>query len=197
MKKVLFVLMSVLCLGAVISLPVRADESVREAEVTELNQIMVAKEALEAKEMPDDKADTVITYESGVTVFVIGETADGWYKVSYQDKEGYVRKSALAVQKLDVEALDKELAEAAEEGRLIIEEVERYRTEAKRSRIWGIIIVLLVVGIFTTGIISTVKIEKEKKKDDDGSKAAAQKLQAAVASGTEESAEILDLDKED
>lgn len=75
-----------------------------------------------------------------------------------------MKKSALTMQEFDVEGLDKEFQESEAEGKLVIEEVERYRAEAKRSRIWGIVIVLLVVGIFATGIISTTRIEKEKRK---------------------------------
>lgn len=164
MKRVLLVFAAVLFLGSMIALPVRADELQQEEGFTELSQVMVANEAVEAKEIPDSKGNTVITYESGAYVFVIGETENGWYKVSYQDKEGYVKKSVLTVQEFDVEGMDKEFQEIEAEGKLIIEEVERYRAEAKRSRIWGIFIVLLVVGIFATGIVSTTRIEKEKKK---------------------------------
>lgn len=165
MKKVLLVLMSVLWFGTLVSVPVRAEEALLEAETTELSQIMLANGEVEAKEMPDDNAAVVITYESGAPVLVIGEITDGWYKVSYQDKMGYVHKSALTTQELDVEGLNKEMEAAEAENKLVVEEVERYRAEARRSRIWGTIIVLLVVGIFATGILSTVKAANEKKKD--------------------------------
>ena len=39
----------------------------------------------------------------------------------------------------------------------MVEEVERQRTETKRSRIWGAVILLLVAGIFVTGIFSVVR----------------------------------------
>lgn len=196
MKRILLVFAAVLFLGSMIALPVRADELQREEGFTELSQIMVANEAVEAKEIPDSKGNTVITYESGAYVFVIGETENGWYKVSYQDKEGYVKKSVLTVQEFDVEGMDKEFQEIEAEGKLVIEEVERYRVEAKRSRIWGIIIVLLVVGIFATGIISTTRMGEEKKKaaestdlfnGESGEKKEKQKI----------GEEIIDLDQED
>lgn len=164
MKKILLVFVVVLCLGNIAVLPVEADELQQEEGLTERNQIMVANEAVEARETPTNNGKVVITYESGASVFVIGETKDGWYQVSYQDKEGYVKKSALTMQEFDVEGMDKEFQQIEAEGKLVIEEVERYRAEAKRSRIWGIIIVLLIVGIFATGIISTTRIEKEKRK---------------------------------
>ncbi len=177
MKKVLLVLVSVLWLGAMAFFPVKAGEAASEVEINELNQIMAAKDKLEAREIPDDNGKVTITYESGAPVFVTGETANGWYRVSYQDKIGYVHKSALTAQELDTEGLDKEMQQAQEESRLVVEEVERYRAEARRSRIWGTVIVLLVAGIFATGIISTVKTEKGKNQ-----------------SGKDE--EIMDLDQE-
>lgn len=196
MKRILLVFAAVLFLGSMIALPVRAEELQQEEGFTELSQIMVANEAVEAKEIPDNKGNTVITYESGAYVFVIGETRDGWYKVSYQDKEGYVKKSALTIQEFDVEGIDKEFQEIEAEGKLIIEEVERYRAEAKRSRIWGIFIVLLVVGIFATGIVSATRIEKEKKKAAENAdltdREVIQKKRIQRAGE-----EIIDLDQED
>lgn len=165
MKRVLLMFALLFCLAGMVPFRANAQEAGQEVEVTGLNQIMVANEALEARELPDDDSAVAITYEDGALVFVIGETADGWYKVSYQDKEGYVPRSLLTMKEFDAEGIDKEFQETETEGKLVIEEVERYRAEAKRSRIWGIVIVLLVVGIFATGIISTTKAEKEKKKN--------------------------------
>lgn len=215
MKKVLLVLMSVLWFGILVSVPVRAEEAVQEIETTELNQIMLANEALEAKEIPDDGADVVITYESGAPVLVIGETADGWYKVSYQGKAGYVHKSELTAQAIDVEGLNKEMESSEAESKLVIEEVERYRAEARRSRIWGTVIVLLVAGIFATGILSTVKAEKAKKKEavsNDNSEIGSSEIDNCEANNsemgtsqpqeeempeTEIEEELIDLDKEE
>lgn len=164
MKKMLFMFVVVLCLIGMETLPANAEEMPQQVEDTGLNQIMVANEALEAKELPDSDSATTITYAEGAFVFVTGETEDGWYQVSYQDKEGYVPKTLLTVQEFDVEGIDQEFQESEAEGKLVVEEVERYRAEAKRSRIWGIVIALLVVGIFATGIISTVRVEKGKRK---------------------------------
>lgn len=177
MKKMILLLMVVVCIGVSVSvpLPVKASETAQETEISELNQVMTAKDQLDVKETPDDNAATVMTFESGDAVFVAGETTDGWYKVSYQDKAGYVRKSELATFEMDVEGIDKEMTEAAEEGKQVVEEVERYRTEARRTKIWGTVIVLLVVGIFATGIISTMKNEREEGKETSANKVARRK----------------------
>lgn len=145
------------------SLSVYAEEADRDSEegITALNQIMVATEAVEAKETPDQAAAVMITYEKDSTVFVTGETTDGWYRVSYQNITGYIPKEKLAVQTYG-EELDQEFKAMEEESVMIVEEVERYRAEARRSKIWGAVIILLIIGIFATGIISTGKKDKEE-----------------------------------
>ncbi len=163
MKKVLQFLLMFLGIGSIFFLPVHAGTA-SETEEAELSLLMKAEKSVEAKQEPDDRSDAVISYESGAIVYVIGETEDGWYKVSYQGKEGYIRKSALmAVDEIDTAGLDAEMEEIEAESKMIVEEVERYRAEEKRSRMWGVVIVLLVAGIFATGVISTVKSGKKER----------------------------------
>lgn len=136
-------------------------------EITELSQIMVAEETVDMKAEPNANAGTLMTYEKGALVFATGETADGWYRVTYQDKEGYVEKTALRMQEIDVEGLNAEMAVTAEEAKLVVETVEKYRDDARRSKIWGSVIVTLVAGIFAVGIISAVGTKKNKNDEDD------------------------------
>ncbi len=187
MKKLVYMLMIVCCVGMTAPLSANAEETAQEAEIMELNQIMQAEEAVEAKAEPKDNAEVIVTYSAGAPVYVVGETADGWYQISYQNQKGFVHKSELAEMKeIDAASLDEEMEAAEEESKMVVEEVERYRAEVRRSKIWGTIIVLLVVGIFATGIISTAKAEKEEKK------------RSAEAEGLEENKEeVIDLDKED
>lgn len=145
---------------------VQAQEEASDAgnvEITELNQIMNAREDLEVKAAPDETAETVFRYQGGDNVYVTGQTSDGWYRVRYQDIVGYIQAAQVAELELDVAALNEEFAVEEMEGALVVEEVERYRTEARRSRIWGTIIILLVAGVFATGIISTVRSGKKKE----------------------------------
>ena len=58
------------------------------------------------------------------------------------------------------EELDAEFSHLEEESAMIVEEVERQREEARRSKIWGTVIILLVMGIFGMGVVSTVKDKK-------------------------------------
>lgn len=57
----------------------------------------------------------------------------------------------------DSSELDAEFSKLEEESAMIVEEVERQREEARRSKIWGAAIVALVIGVFSMGIISTFK----------------------------------------
>ncbi|MCM1386977.1 MAG: SH3 domain-containing protein [Bacillus sp. (in: Bacteria)] len=160
-KALLTVMMSA---GVLLSLPgmlqARAQEektAVGSSELTQMNQIMEATEETDARVLPDDESEILHTYHSGDTIFVTGQTAEGWYQVRYQDIVAYIPIERTAEIERDVEALDEEFAVEEMEGALVVEEVERQRTKAKSSKIWGAVIILLIVGIFATGIISTVK----------------------------------------
>lgn len=163
-------LMALIGAAIVLSSPaavrVQAQEEAADAgsfEIMERNQIMNAREDLEVKAAPDEAAETVFRYQGGDNVYVTGQTSDGWYRVRYQDMVGYIQSAQVAELELDVAALNEEFAVEEMEGALVVEEVERYRTEARRSRIWGTIIILLVAGVFATGIISTVRSGKKKE----------------------------------
>lgn len=125
--------------------------------VADSSFIVAAVGEVDAKEGPDENEKVVISYHDGDRIYVTGETADGWYRVRYQELVGYVQIEQVAEIELDVEALNDEFAVEEEEGRLVVEEVERQRTEARRSKIWGAVIILLVLGVFATGIITTVR----------------------------------------
>lgn len=130
--------------------------------MTSLSQIMSADRNVDMKAEPAEESETLMTYEEGALLFVTGETEDGWYRVIYQDKVGYVDKSALHIQEMDVEGLAAEMAANEEEGKLIIETVEKYRAQARRSRIWGGVIIVLVFAIFAVGIISAIRSKQEE-----------------------------------
>lgn len=169
--------------------------------VTQFSQFMTALQQIDAKEEPDANAGTAFTYEPGATIFVTGETGNGWYVVSYQGKTGYINKNSsqelLEAVEFDIEGLDAEMAAMEEESRLIIEVTERYRAEARRSKIWGAVIVLLVIGIFATGIISTAQAEKKKNEGENSAEkkdTVEEPKQAPLVGEADD--DILDLDKE-
>lgn len=175
--KAIVVIATVLVITAGYPVSVHAQQ---EGEI-KVSQFMTAMQDMDAKAEPNSNAETIFSYEAGASVLVTGETQDGWYIVYYQGKTGYIDKNTpvdpatsidpnesqavLVVQEIDVEALDAEMEALQMEDKIIVEEVERYRAERRRSRIWGTVIVLLVIGIFAVGIVSTVRAEKKKKED--------------------------------
>lgn len=136
---------------------------VRAEEISELSQLMTADEAVDMKAAPNHGAETIMSYQAGDAVFVTGETADGWYRAIYQDKEGYIPKDSLRIQEIDVAGLDAEMERTEQEAELVVETVERYRAETRRSKIWGSVIVVLVAGIFATGIVSSVRGKRKEE----------------------------------
>lgn len=129
--------------------------------------IMKTEKKTAMKAEPEKTAETLMTFEKGSLVFVIEETADGWCRVRYQDVEGYVEKEGLSVQEIDIEGLDAEMAANEAETKFVIEVVEKYRADARRSKIWGTIIILLVAGIFGIGIVSAVRSNKSGDNEED------------------------------
>lgn len=152
-------------------------ESAENFEITELNQIMSIGEACEARAFPDENASVLFGYETGASVWVTGETRDGWYRTSYQGQEGYLLKKNVVDLQIETEnmgvvdvadsGLDEELAQTEVEGKIFVEEVERQRGERKRSRIWTTVILLLIAGIFTTGLLSIAQKNKSGKPETD------------------------------
>ncbi len=144
---------------------VSAQEAVQQGAVA-AEQFMSVQQAVDARTEPDESAETAFSYQAGDTVCVTGQTEDGWYIVYYQNQTGYISmaaaQEALSPFAVDVEGLDAEMAAEEETSRLIIEETERYREESRRSKIWASVIIVLVIGIFATGIVSTVQAEKRK-----------------------------------
>lgn len=139
-------------------LQVKAQEPV----IEEKNQVMAAGEDIEVMAEPTEQSETVHVYEEGDSVLVIGEEQDGWYQIKYQDGTGYVPADSLTDLDIDVEGIDEEFKIEEEEGKLVVEVVERKRAEIRRARIWGTIIVILVIGIFSLGIFSAIKANKEQ-----------------------------------
>lgn len=197
MKKIL---KAIVMIAAVLVITAGYPLSARAAGEIQVRQIMTAMQNLDAKAEPDSNAETIFSYDAGASVLVIDERQDGWYVVYYQGKTGYINKNTpvdpstfigqdtsddpstsqevLVAQEMDVEALDAEMEALQVENKIIVEEVERQREEARRSKIWGTVIVLLVIAIFAVGIVSTVLAEKKKKEDEN------------------EKENIIDLDKE-
>lgn len=83
------------------ALTAKAQENTEEISVTGMNQVMTVAADCEARELPDHNAAAVMSFSAGGSVWVVGETQSGWYKVSYQGKQGFIPKES--VMELQVE----------------------------------------------------------------------------------------------
>ena len=141
------------------------DESAA-AEANMAGRLLMLTEDTQARENPEEDAVVVMELPAGSQLFVIGETG-GWYEIFYQGKTAYVPMvSATASTEVDQEALDEEMQRVEEEGAAFVESLEAQRKAAQRSRIWQIIIIVLIVAGFLTGVISAVKSAKTEDKKD-------------------------------
>lgn len=137
--------------GLSIAVPVRAEGTKNEA--VQMERLMTAAQDAEMKRTPEEAGEVVTVFEAGSSVYVMGETASGWYQVSYQGNTGYVREELLKDIEVDLTALELEMDDVETEGKILTEETERVRSEEERSKVWIIVLGLIIGGIFVTGIL--------------------------------------------
>ena len=89
LKNVLTILIMTAFVWGAEVMQIRAQED-SAAAVSELNQIMTVQEDCDARELPKEDAPAAHHYTSGESVWVTGETQDGWYRISYQGQEWYI-----------------------------------------------------------------------------------------------------------
>lgn len=136
-----------------------------EAEAVQMDRLMTAAQDAEMKRTPEDSGEVVTVFETGSSVYVTGETASGWYQVSYQGNTGYVREELLKDIEVDLTALELEMDDVETEGKILSEETERVRREDERSKAWIIALGLIIGGIFVTGIlIGSVSSGRRRRK---------------------------------
>lgn len=111
----------------------------------------------------DNEQSEVLLELSASSMAVLLEDDGEWMKVMYQGVTGYVKASALQIENPNPEAAE-EYMELAEYDAAFIDELERLTAEKRRSRIYGVMIVVLIAAIFGVGIFTTLK----KRKGQDG-----------------------------
>lgn len=62
-----------------------------------------------------------------------------------------------------IDALNEEFAAMEAESQILVNEVERQREEKKSATVWAVLIGVLVVGIFVTGLISSSGSKKKEE----------------------------------
>lgn len=138
------------------------------AEDMQIIKLVVTEEGTEGKEKPQDSAKTLMEYEPGAKMAVVEEPNSTWYGVLYQGQIYYVKQADTIDAKdvASVEGIDQELEEEYVEGKILIEEIVRQEEEAKKTRIWAAIIIVLIIAIFGVGILSHIKKSKEDEEEE-------------------------------
>lgn len=147
--------------------------TVQAAEEVTIIDVVQAKGAVEAKVEPDEKAETAMTFEDGAMIAVVSDSDAQWYTIGYQGNIYYVKKSDTIVledspfrqQNTDIDA---EFEENYIESKILVEEVVRLQEEAKSTRLWGIVILVLVAAIFGINTYLIIKGRKDKEDKNGG-----------------------------
>lgn len=133
-----------------------------ELESVQKNMVLETVEEVELREEPASTGAVVASLQKGIAV-VVSEDANGdWCKVSYQKQEGYVPVTVLKTLG-NAEELNSEFDKISQTVQLAFEEIMTREHEEQQARIWGSIIVVLIVAIFGVGIASAVKKNKEER----------------------------------
>lgn len=147
--------MAVLMLGC---MPVYAQEEIKKDTAMETAQ------EVNLLQKAEDGAKKIETLSAGTTVITVEDSSNGWCKVSAKEKTGYVKITQLKTIG-NKDELNAEFDQVNNTVQLIFDEIMTAQKEARQARIWGTIIVVLVIAIFGVGIASAVRKNKEKGED--------------------------------
>lgn len=135
-----------------------------ELESIEKNMVLETAKEVELLEKPETAAKAVVTLQAGTPVMVVEEENNGWCKVANQGQEGYVQISALKTIG-NQEELNAEFEKISNTIQLAFDEIMTQENATKQARIWGTIIVVLIVAIFGVGIVSAIKKNKLEREE--------------------------------
>lgn len=121
-------------------------------------------EDVEAKAEPNESSETLFILKKGEKIFLGKPTDNGWFSFGRDGKTAYF--PANKIQEIESqEELIVEIQDQIEEQGKEATYVERYRKDAQRATVWGVVIVILIIAIFGVGIISVFKIKKNDGTD--------------------------------
>lgn len=143
-------------------------QSVLAAEEVTVLDVVMAKGTVEAKAEPKDSAETVMTFEDGAMIAVVSDSDAVWYTIGYQGNTYYVKKADTELMadspfNQQSDDMDAEFEENYIESKILVEEVERLQEEAKSTRMWAIVIIVLVVAIVGINVYLVLKGKKENQ----------------------------------
>ncbi len=123
------------------------------------------------REQRSENAASVIDLPAGTHILVVGEETEGWYEIYSQGKKAYVPSKDLRTPAiLDAAELEQEMKKIEEEDKAFIESLEMQRKVIARSKVWRTVIIVLIAGVFVTGVISALRKTKNEEKTVNGKK---------------------------
>ena len=133
-----------------------------EAEVIGANVLVEVIETVDVYTEPDNRSKKIATIEEGTPMISVSMQQDAWIEVSYQQIKGFVEVKHVKI--FGEAGLEDEFKKIEQANRLLITELRYVEKQEKEKLIWGIVIAVLVVAIFTVGIVSGVLKNEQGKK---------------------------------
>lgn len=121
--------------------------------------VKVYQEASEASEV-------TVELQAGTVVLVTEDAGEGWSRISVKEAVGYIRTEHLET--LASDEINQEFEQIGNNYHMLFNEVELLRKQKTQTRIWGIVIAVLVIGIFAAGVIPVIMKNKENEKKKTG-----------------------------
>lgn len=157
MKKVIALAGAIMAMLLLHSVPAYAADL---EQVTE-NMVLETSEEAIMYESPSENSAVIATLEQGTAVITGAAAENGWCAVTAKELTGYVKLEKLKSIG-DKAALEEEFQIQADNNAMLMNELERLRSQRLQTRIWGSIIVILVAAMFGVGIYSARKKNKEE-----------------------------------
>lgn len=152
----------------------------------EILDMVQTEKRIESKVEPSDSAKAGHVYEAGDYLLIVEGGNAAWHAVAYQGEIYYVKKAEAVQSKAPVietededgnkkevtmdeefkEDLDAEMEVEKQEGKVFVEEYEKYLKETKQKRTWGIIIAILIAAIFGVSIYKHVSTKKTSENEE-------------------------------
>lgn len=133
-----------------------------EQEIIGVNILLEVTETVAIYEEPASDAKVVTTIEAGTPIISASVQQDAWIEVSYQQIKGFIEVKNVKI--FGEAGLEAEFEEIEQANRLLMTELQYIEKEQKAKFAWGIVIAVLVIAIFTIGIVSGMLKNLEEKK---------------------------------
>lgn len=118
---------------------------------------------VELKRSPSETGERLVTLSAGDPVYIMGRIDDDWLMVTYQGMAAFIDAKAVEYVTYDAEAFDKEMADLAQEGEVLVNELDRNGKAESKKGIWSTIMLILAAALIAVGGFTAYKKNAGKK----------------------------------